>query len=127
MIVEENTAIDTPDKIQRLIYVVRGRQVLTDSDLAVLYQVETGNLNKAMKRNQKRFPEEFCFQLTKEEYGNLKFQFGISSDGEHGGRRNLPYVYTEQGIAMLSAVLRSDIAIQKQDKPLCTAIMHKKN
>jgi hypothetical protein len=69
MIVEENTAIDITEKIQRLIYVVRGRQVLTDSDLAVLYQAETGNLNKAMKRNQKRFPEEFCFQLTKEESG----------------------------------------------------------
>jgi hypothetical protein len=112
MIVEENTTIGNTDKIQRLIYIVRDRQVLTDSDLAVLYQVETGNLNKAMKRNHKRFPEEFCFQLTKEEYENLKFQNGISSDGEHGGRRNLPYVYTEQGIAMLSAVLRSDIAVQ---------------
>lgn len=100
------------EEIRRLIYVIRGKQIMLDSDLAMLYRVETGNLNKAMKRNQKRFPEEFCFQLTKEEYENLKFQIGSSSDGEHGGRRKLPYVYTEQGIAMLSAVLRSDIAIQ---------------
>lgn len=111
-IVEKTTAVITSDKIQRLIYVVRDKQVMVDSDLAMLYQVETGNLNKAMKRNQKRFPEEFCFQLTKNEYEDLKFQIGSSSDGEHGGRRKLPYVYTEQGIAMLSAVLRSDIAIQ---------------
>lgn len=109
---EKTTTIITSDKIQRLIYVVRGKQIMVDSDLALLYQVETGNLNKAMKRNQKRFPEEFCFQLTKTEYEDLKFQIGSSKDGEHGGRRKLPYVYTEQGIAMLSAVLRSDIAIQ---------------
>lgn len=98
--------------IRSLIHVVRGKQVMLDSDLAMLYQVETGNLNKAMKRNIKRFPEEFCFQLTKEEYENLIFQFGISSLNGYGGRRNLPYVFTEQGIAMLSAVLRSDVAIQ---------------
>lgn len=112
MIVENNTSVVTKEKIQQLIYVVRGKQVMLDSNLADLYQVETGNLNKAMKRNQKRFPEEFCFQLTKEEYENLIFQNGSSSEKEHGGRRKLPYVYTEQGIAMLSAVLRSDIAIQ---------------
>ncbi len=103
--------------IKKLIYMIRGQQVMLDSDLAMLYQVETGNLNKAMKRNLKRFPEEFCFQLTKEEYSNLIFQIGSSSlekdnSYEHGGRRKLPYVYTEQGIAMLSAVLRSDIAIK---------------
>lgn len=103
--------------IKKLIYMIRGQQVMLDSDLAMLYQVETGNLNKAMKRNLKRFPEEFCFQLTKEEYSNLIFQIGSSSlekdnSYEHGGRRKLPYVYTKQGIAMLSAVLRSDIAIK---------------
>ena len=103
--------------IKKLIYMIRGQQVMLDSDLAMLYQVESGNLNKAMKRNLKRFPEEFCFQLTKEEYSNLIFQIGSSSlekdnSYEHGGRRKLPYVYTEQGIAMLSAVLRSDIAIK---------------
>ncbi|MCQ2492311.1 MAG: ORF6N domain-containing protein [Lachnospiraceae bacterium] len=110
--------ISTPTEgipsIQSLIYVIRGKQVMLDSDLAMLYQVETKNLNKAMKRNEKRFPDEFCFQLSKEEFDNLKFQFGTSSSEKngHGGRRKLPYVYTEQGIAMLSAVLRSDIAIQ---------------
>lgn len=104
--------------IKKLIYMIRGQQVMLDSDLAMLYGVETKNLNKAMKRNEKRFPEDFCFQLTKEEYANLKFQFGTSSLQdvealyEHGGRRKLPYVYTEQGIAMLSAVLRSDIAVK---------------
>ena len=111
-IIEQNLESLTTEKIQSLIYVVRGKQVMLDNDLALLYQVDTGNLNKAMKRNYKRFPEDFCFQLTKEEYSNLKFQNGISSYVEHGGRRTLPYVYTEQGIAMLSAVLRSDIAIQ---------------
>lgn len=108
----ENIMIEGDADIKSLIYIARGKQVMMDSDLADLYQVETGNLNKAMKRNQKRFPEEFCFQLNKEEYDNLKFQIGISKENEHGGRRKLPYVYTEQGIAMLSAVLRSDIAIQ---------------
>ncbi len=98
--------------IQSLIYVVRGKQVMLDSDLAELYQVETGALNRAVKRNENRFPEDFRFQLTKDEYTNLKCQTGISSESEYGGRRKLPYVFTEQGIAMLSAVLRSDIAIQ---------------
>lgn len=102
--------------IKKLIYVIRGQQVMLDSDLAMLYQVETKNLNKAMKRNINRFPEEFCFQLTKEEYDNLKFQFGTSSCQKeangYGGRRKLPFVYSEQGIAMLSAVLRSEIAVK---------------
>lgn len=101
-----------PD-IKNLIYVVRNQQVMIDSDLALLYQVETGNLNKAMKRNQKRFPEDFCFQLTKQEYENLKFQSGSSSlkGNGYGGRRYMPYVYTEQGISMLASVLHSEIAI----------------
>ncbi|MCD7836478.1 MAG: ORF6N domain-containing protein [Lachnospiraceae bacterium] len=101
-----------PD-IKNLIYVVRNQQVMIDSDLALLYQVETGNLNKAMKRNQKRFPEDFCFQLTKQEYENLKFQSGSSSlnGNGYGGRRYMPYAYTEQGISMLASVLRSEIAI----------------
>ena len=98
--------------IKNLIYVIRGQQVMLDSDLAMLYHVETFNLNKAMKRNVDRFPEDFCFQLTKEEYKNLIFQSGISSlqenENKHGGRRKLPYVFTEQGISMLSAVLRSE-------------------
>lgn len=115
LVVFENNKIKENDtEIKKLIYVIRNKQVMMDSDLALLYQIETKNLNKAMKRNEKRFPEDFCFQLTKEEYASLKFQFGTSSSGEneHGGRRTLPYMYTEQGIAMLSAVLRSDVAIE---------------
>ena len=79
---------------------------MVDSDLAELYKVTTGNLNKAMKRNLSRFPESFRFQLTEEEYENLRSQFVTKSESKHGGRRYMPYVFTEQGIAMLSAVLK---------------------
>lgn len=96
--------------IKNLIYVIRGQQVMLDSDLAMLYQVETKVFNQAVKRNIERFPEKFRFQLTKEEYDSLRSQF-VTSNGK-GGRRYMPYVFTEQGIAMLSAVLRSKIAIQ---------------
>ena len=96
--------------IKNLIYVVRGQQVMMDSDLAMLYQVETKVFNQAVKRNIERFPEKYRFQLTKEEYDSLRSQI-VTSNGK-GGRRYMPYVFTEQGIAMLSAVLRSDIAIQ---------------
>ena len=82
-----------------------------NSELAILYQVETKTFNHAVKRNIERFPENFRFQLKKEEYDSLRSQFVTSKEGR-GGRRYLPYVFTEQGIAMLSAVLRSDIAIQ---------------
>lgn len=89
-------AVDTND-IKSLIYIIRGRQVMLDSDLAELYQVETGAMNRAVKRNIKRFPEDFCFQLTDE--GFLRCQNGIpkneASDGR-GGRRYLPYAFTEQ-------------------------------
>ena len=101
--------------IKNLIYVIRGQQVMLDSDLAMLYQVETKVLNQAVKRNILRFPETFRFQMDKDEYTNLKSQFVTSSledENNYGGRRKLPYVFTEQGIAMLSAVLRSDVAIQ---------------
>lgn len=99
--------------IEKLIYVIRDKQVMIDSNLAMLYQVETGALNRAVKRNIKRFPDDFRFQLTVEEYENLKCQIGISSLNEngYGGRRTLPYVFTEQGISMLASVLHSDIAI----------------
>ena len=99
--------------IEKLIYVIRDKQVMVDSDLAMLYQVETGALNRAVKRNIKRFPEDFRFQLTVEEYENLKCQSGISSLSEngYGGRRTLPYVFTEQGISMLASVLHSDVAV----------------
>lgn len=99
--------------VKNMIYIIRNQQVMIDSDLATLYQVETKNLNKAMKRNQQRFPEDFCFQLSKEEFENLRFQIGASSleKNSYGGRRYMPYVYTEQGISMLSSVLRSEVAI----------------
>ena len=99
--------------IEKLIYVIRDKQIMIDSDLAMLYQVETGALNRAVKRNIKRFPDDFRFQLTVEEYENLKCQIGISSLNKngYGGRRTLPYVFTEQGISMLASVLHSDIAI----------------
>ncbi|OJZ04813.1 ORF6N domain-containing protein [Sphingobacterium sp. 40-24] len=106
-----SNAIISRKEIENLIYTVRGKQVMFDSDLASLYQVETKNLNKAVKRNIERFPETFCFQLNQEELENLRFQFGTSSLN-YGGRRYLPYVFTEQGVAMLSAVLRSEIAVK---------------
>ena len=99
--------------IQRKIYEIRGTKVMLDKDLAELYQVTTGNLNKAVKRNLKRFPPDFMFQLTKEEFDelnhNLIFQNGTSN---WGGTRKLPYAFTEQGLAMLSGVLNSDLAIE---------------
>lgn len=100
----------TPADIRNLIYHIRGKAVMHDSDLAEMYEVPTGRLNEAVKRNIKRFPEDFMFQLTQEEYNNLKSQIAISSS--HGGRRKLPSVFTEQGVAMLSGVLNSDIAIE---------------
>ncbi len=100
-------------EIQDMIYTIRGRQVMLDSDLAKLYQVETRIFNQAVKRNIDRFPERFRFQLTEKEYENLRSQFVISSEGaKHGGRRYMPYVFTEQGIAMLSSVLRSNVAVE---------------
>ena len=100
--------------IKSMIYVVRNQQVMIDSDLAMLYQVETKRLNEAVKRNIARFPEEFRFQLTAEETESLRSQFATlnENDGRGKHRKYLPYVFTEQGIAMLSAVLRSDVAIQ---------------
>lgn len=102
--------------IEKMIYVIRDKQVMLDSDLVVLYQVETGALNRAVKRNISRYPEDFRFQLTKEEYQNLRCQTGISSSAQgennYGGRRTLPYVFTEQGISMLASVLHSEVAIK---------------
>ena len=107
----ENKPTISTMEIKNLIYSIRGKQVMLDSDLASLYQVETKNLNKAVKRNIERFPASFCFQLTEEEVENLRFQIGTSSLS-YGGRRYLPYVFTEQGVAMASAILRSDIAVK---------------
>ena len=97
--------------IQNIIYEARGHKIMLDSDLAELYEVETKNLNKAVKRNIERFPELFMFQLTIEEWDALRFQIGTSKEGK-GGRRYLPYAFTEQGVAMLSSVLNSKKAIQ---------------
>ncbi|MEI8128223.1 MAG: ORF6N domain-containing protein [bacterium] len=94
--------------IENKIFIIRGQKVMLDSDLAQLYEVETKNLNKAVKRNPGRFPEKFMFQLTKEEWDNLKFQIGTSS---WGGKRKLPQVFTEHGTLMLSSVLNSKRAI----------------
>jgi hypothetical protein len=96
--------------ITNSILFIRGQKVMLDTDLANLYEVETRILTRALKRNLERFPEDFMFQLSEEEYENLRSQFGISS--QWGGRRFPPYAFTEQGVAMLSSVLRSDRAVQ---------------
>lgn len=101
----------TPEKIQTLIYEIRGFQVMLDSDLAKLYKIETKNLNKAAQRNAERFPEDFRFQLTDEETKFLRFQIGTSNSNA-GGRRYNPWVYTEQGVSMLATVLHSEVAVQ---------------
>lgn len=95
--------------IEPMIHTIRGRQVMLDSDLSELYGVETKVFNQAVKRNERRFPDRFRFRLTDEEYSALRSQSVTSK--ERGGRRYLPYAFTEQGVAMLSAVLRSDAAI----------------
>lgn len=95
--------------IENKIYEIRGQKVMLDFDLAEMYQVETKNLNKAVKRNIERFPEDFMFQLTSEEMANLRFQIGTSS---WGGTRYLPFAFTEQGVAMLSGILRSPQAVE---------------
>ena len=95
--------------IEHKIYIFRGKKTMIDSDLAELYGVRTKNLNKAVERNSDRFPEDFMFQLSKEEFEILRFQIGTS---RYGGRRYLPYAFTEQGVAMLSSVLNSKKAIQ---------------
>jgi hypothetical protein len=99
----------TPERVERAILVLRGHRVILDRDLAVFYGVTTGNLNKAVSRNIARFPGDFMLVLTKDELANLTFQTGISS---WGGTRTPPRAFTEQGVAMLSAVLRSPRAIQ---------------
>lgn len=104
------TVFDT-DKIQNLIYTIRGLQVMLDSDLAELYDVETKVFNQAVKRNIIRFPDIFRFQLSLDEYDSLKSQI-VTSNTSRGGRRYLPYAFTEQGVAMLSSVLRSKTAVK---------------
>lgn len=114
----KNGQIGPLNNIQNIIFNIRGVQVMLDSDLATVYNVETKVLNQAVKRNIERFPNEFRFQLTPNEYSELMANHGKSSlksqivtSSGHGGRRSLPYVFTEQGVSMLSAVLHSDTAI----------------
>lgn len=102
------------EDIKKKIYTIRGKQVMLDSDVAKLYKYETKNVNKTMKRNIDRFPEDFCFQITEEEKKALRFQNGTlelqNGKGQH--TKYLPYAYTEQGIAMLSGLLKNEIATQ---------------
>ena len=110
--------MDALEPIKQKIYEIRGRRVMLDKDLADLYQVTTGNLNKAVKRNIKRFPPDFMFQLTNAEFEELKanliFQNGTSS---WGGTRKLPFAFTREGIAMLSGILRSEVAHRQKAMP----------
>ena len=97
------------ESFERRIYLIRGQRVMLDSDLAELYGVMTGNLNKAVSRNRERFPDDFMFPLTTREYQSLRFQSGILNRGKHS--KYLPRVFTEQGVAMLSGVLHSKRAV----------------
>lgn len=105
----ESTSVAPAERIERSILLIRGEKVILDKDLAALYCVTTGNLNKAVSRNLNRFPSDFMFRLTQQELSNLIFQFGTSS---WGGVRRPPRAFTEQGVAMLSSVLRSERAAQ---------------
>jgi len=107
-----NNAILPASLISQKIYFLRRTRIMLDSDLARLYQVTTKNLNKAIKRNATRFPSDFMFRLKSKEMEILRFQSGTSNRKAHGGRRYLPYAFTEHGVAMLSSVLRSDRAVQ---------------
>ncbi|MBU0578170.1 ORF6N domain-containing protein [Patescibacteria group bacterium] len=110
------------ERIEGVVYAIRNKKVMLDKDLGKLYGIETRSLIQAVKRNLERFPEDFAFQLTKEEFNFLKCQIGISNENSlrsqtviskgRGGRRTLPYAFTEQGVAMLSSVLRSPQAIK---------------
>jgi len=108
--IEQSVSLVPVEIIQNKIYLIRGRKVMLDRDLAELYGVTTGNLNKAVKRNAERFPSDFMYMLSKEESDSLSFQFGSLKRGEHF--KYLPTVFTEQGVAMLSSVLKSKMAIQ---------------
>ena len=98
------------DNVEGAIYLIRGQRVMLDSDLAAIYGVTTKRLNEQLRRNRKRFPQDFAFQLTTEEFRNLRPQFATSKG--RGGRRYFPWVFTEHGAIMLASVLNSDIAVQ---------------
>ena len=101
------SALVPRERIEQTILLIRGHRVMLDADLAKLYGVTTFNLNKAVKRNADRFPDDFAFRLSAQETTSLTFQIGISKSRGRGGRQYAPYVFTEQGVAMLSSVLRS--------------------
>ncbi len=101
---------DDKTRIEERIHTIRGKQVILDRDLAQLYQVEVSQMNRQVKRNIERFPDDFMFQITREEWSGVKCHFGISNS--RGGDRTLPYAFTEQGVSMLSGLLRSPIAIE---------------
>jgi len=107
---QKGVAIVPAERIEQSILLIRGHKVILDADLAALYGVETKQLIRAVKRNLPRFPDDFMFQLNKEESENLRYHFGTSS--QWGGRRYPPYAFTEQGVAMLSSVLKSRRAVQ---------------
>lgn len=111
---ELNVVTYEVENIRNLIYTIRGKQVILDSDVAMLYNYETKNINKSMKRNINRFPRDFCFQLTKEELSTMWFQNGTTYENniKYRSEKYLPYVYTEQGISMLAGILKNEIAVQ---------------
>jgi hypothetical protein len=119
IILTKNTDLTEYDNedIGKKIYMIRGKQVMLDSDVANLYHYETKRINEAVKRNIERFPEDFCFKLTDEEYNSLKSQIATSNESVmkiiqvRGGKQKLPYVFTEKGIIMLSGLLKNDIAV----------------
>src|SRR5574344_735934 len=104
--------LTTKENVEKMIYEIRGKEVMLDSDLAVLYCVETKRINEAVKNNQDKFTERFSWKLTSIEYLNLKSKFSTSSLNTYGGRRTLPGVFTEQGVAMLATILKSKIAVK---------------
>lgn len=108
---KSSTNLVTSDQIQNMVHIVRGQRVLLDSDLARLYGVTTMRLNEQVARNRDRFPSDFAYQLTPQEFTSLISQIAISKPGR-GGRRKLPWVFTEHGVAMLSSVLRSPTAVR---------------
>ena len=118
-----NELIDKEVNIENMIYEIRGKQVMIDSDLALLYEVETKQLNRQVKRNIERFDEDFMFQLTNLEYENLKCQIGTTSSRNYGGRRTMPYVFTEMGITTLASILHSEVAISMSKKIIRAFVM----
>jgi hypothetical protein len=108
---KNRTELIRPEEIDRQIYLIRGQRVMLDADLAQLYGVRTAVINQAVRRNRERFPDDFAFRLTQQEFRALMSQT-VTSNGGRGGRKKLPWVFTEQGVAMLSSVLRSATAIR---------------